>query len=166
MSVFFQAFCIHANTTSAEYQNRDFHLAHYLFLPHVYDFDDLAMAYQYLSCISRVFRNASCTYIHSSIQSFSLNQLFKQIVTRVLLNKATYTDSVNQTPYFAGIIFASILWVVFCWLTRLIQRMSAFSFWFITKSSKTSQQKRNLMPSHTLYLHWLLVCAHTISSAL
>ncbi|KAF8800393.1 hypothetical protein BYT27DRAFT_7117527 [Phlegmacium glaucopus] len=44
------------------------------------------------------------------------------IVTRVLLNKATYTDSVSQTPYFAGIICGSLLWVLFCWLTRLVQQ--------------------------------------------
>ncbi|CAA7262320.1 unnamed protein product [Cyclocybe aegerita] len=44
------------------------------------------------------------------------------IVTRVLLNKATYTDSVNQTPYFAGIISGSILWVLYSWFTRLVQQ--------------------------------------------
>ncbi|KAF9529899.1 DHHC palmitoyltransferase-domain-containing protein [Crepidotus variabilis] len=43
------------------------------------------------------------------------------IVTRVLLNKATYTDSVNQTPYFAGIICGSMIWVLFCWISRLVQ---------------------------------------------
>ncbi|KAK7448470.1 palmitoyltransferase akr1 [Stygiomarasmius scandens] len=43
------------------------------------------------------------------------------IVTRVLLNKTTYTDSVNQTPYFAGIIFGSIVWVLFSWFTKLVQ---------------------------------------------
>ncbi|KAJ7161092.1 hypothetical protein C8R46DRAFT_904856 [Mycena filopes] len=48
------------------------------------------------------------------------------IVTRVLLNKSSYTDSVNQTPYFAGIISGSIVWVVYCWATRLIHR--AFPF--------------------------------------
>ncbi|KAF9555669.1 zf-DHHC-domain-containing protein [Agrocybe pediades] len=50
------------------------------------------------------------------------------IVTRVLLNKSTYTDSVNQTPYFAGIICGSILWVVFCWVTRLVQDAQSHSF--------------------------------------
>ncbi|KAF9480640.1 ankyrin [Pholiota conissans] len=44
------------------------------------------------------------------------------IVTRVLLNKSTYTDSVSQTPYFAGIISGSILWVLYCWFTRLVQQ--------------------------------------------
>ena len=48
-----------------------------------------------------------------------------QIVTRVLLNNNTYTDSVNQTPYFAGIIFGSMIWVLFCWFTRLVGRMSS-----------------------------------------
>ncbi|KAL0065621.1 palmitoyltransferase akr1 [Marasmius tenuissimus] len=43
------------------------------------------------------------------------------IVTRVLLNNSTYTDSVNNTPYFAGIIMGSVAWVLFCWFTRLLQ---------------------------------------------
>ncbi|KAF6750426.1 hypothetical protein DFP72DRAFT_911142 [Ephemerocybe angulata] len=46
------------------------------------------------------------------------------IVTRVLLNKNTYTDSVSQTPYFAGIITASLIWVVYAWVTRLLHRES------------------------------------------
>ncbi|PPR00301.1 hypothetical protein CVT24_004591 [Panaeolus cyanescens] len=50
------------------------------------------------------------------------------IVTRVLLNKSTYTDSVNQTPYFAGIISGSILWVVYCWITRLVQQAQDHPF--------------------------------------
>lgn len=54
-----------------------------------------------------------------------LPSLPNQIVTRVLLNKPTYIDNVNQSPYFAGIIFGSIIWVVFCWLTRLVSRESA-----------------------------------------
>jgi hypothetical protein len=45
-----------------------------------------------------------------------------QIVTRVLLNKSSYTDSVNQTPYFAGIICGSMVWVIYCWVTRLVHR--------------------------------------------
>lgn len=51
-----------------------------------------------------------------------------QIVTRVLLNKPSYTDNVNQSPYFAGIIFGSIIWVVFCWVTRLVNREHVLSF--------------------------------------
>ncbi|KAF8637149.1 hypothetical protein AX17_003053 [Amanita inopinata Kibby_2008] len=50
------------------------------------------------------------------------------IVTRVLLNKATYTDSVNQTPYFSGIITGSIVWVLYCWFTRLVQHTQEHSF--------------------------------------
>jgi palmitoyltransferase ZDHHC13/17 len=50
-----------------------------------------------------------------------------QVVTRVLLNKSTYTDSVNQSPYFAGIIFGSMVWVIFCWATRLVHRTSPLS---------------------------------------
>ncbi|KAJ8474337.1 hypothetical protein ONZ45_g15983 [Pleurotus djamor] len=44
------------------------------------------------------------------------------IVTRVLLNKNTYTDSVQQTPYFAGIIAGSIIWVAYCWISRLVHQ--------------------------------------------
>ncbi|KAJ7735914.1 ankyrin repeat-containing domain protein [Mycena metata] len=50
------------------------------------------------------------------------------IVTRVLLNKSSYTDSVNQTPYFAGIISGSIVWVVYCWATRLIHQTQSHAF--------------------------------------
>lgn len=43
-------------------------------------------------------------------------------MTRVLLGKSTYADSasVQQTPYFAGIICASMIWVGYTWLTRLV----------------------------------------------
>ena len=47
------------------------------------------------------------------------------IVTRVLLNNSTYSESVQQTPYFAGIIFASMVWVSYCWVTRLVQQTQA-----------------------------------------
>ncbi|KAI3614840.1 palmitoyltransferase akr1 [Moniliophthora roreri] len=50
------------------------------------------------------------------------------IVTRVLLNSSTYTESVNQTPYFAGIIFSSVVWVLFCWFTRLLQATESHAF--------------------------------------
>ncbi|TFK36137.1 DHHC palmitoyltransferase-domain-containing protein [Crucibulum laeve] len=49
------------------------------------------------------------------------------VVTRVLLNKSTYTDSVSQTPYFAGIISSSLIWVVYCWVTRLVQQTQSHS---------------------------------------
>ena len=52
-----------------------------------------------------------------------------QIVTRVLLNKHTYTDSVSQTPYFAGIITGSLIWVVYCWVTRLLPGKWQFRSW-------------------------------------
>ncbi|KAF7369783.1 Palmitoyltransferase [Mycena venus] len=42
------------------------------------------------------------------------------IVTRVLLNKSSYTDSVNTTPYFAGIIAGSVVWVCYAWVSRLV----------------------------------------------
>lgn len=53
----------------------------------------------------------------------------KQVVTRVLLNKNTYVGTVNQSPYFAGIIAGSMLWVGYCWVTRLVQRMLSATLW-------------------------------------
>ncbi|ETW79991.1 hypothetical protein HETIRDRAFT_477592 [Heterobasidion irregulare TC 32-1] len=50
------------------------------------------------------------------------------IVTRVLLNRPTYTDSVTASPYFAGIIFASMVWVAYAWVTRLLQQTESHAF--------------------------------------
>ncbi|EPS96187.1 hypothetical protein FOMPIDRAFT_91156 [Fomitopsis schrenkii] len=50
------------------------------------------------------------------------------VVTRVLLDKSNYTDSVAQSPYFAGIIFASIVWVAYSWLTRLVNQTQSHAF--------------------------------------
>ncbi|KZT21327.1 hypothetical protein NEOLEDRAFT_1073718 [Neolentinus lepideus HHB14362 ss-1] len=47
------------------------------------------------------------------------------IVTRVLLNNSSYTDNVAQSPYFAGIITGSMLWVGYCWITRLVHQTSS-----------------------------------------
>lgn len=44
------------------------------------------------------------------------------IVTRVLLNKDSYVETVNQSPYFAGIIAGSMMWVGYAWLTRLVTK--------------------------------------------
>ncbi|KAK7045356.1 palmitoyltransferase akr1 [Paramarasmius palmivorus] len=59
------------------------------------------------------------------------------IVTRVLLNSSTYTESVNTTPYFAGIIFASVVWVLFSWITRLVSGTQSplINFAFIVSAS-------------------------------
>ena len=43
-----------------------------------------------------------------------------QIVTRVLLNDVNYTEGVQNTPYFSGIILASLVWVFYAWITRLL----------------------------------------------
>ncbi|KAJ7808304.1 hypothetical protein B0H14DRAFT_2870322 [Mycena olivaceomarginata] len=55
------------------------------------------------------------------------------IVTRVLLNKSSYTDSVNTTPYFAGIIAGSVVWVCYAWVTRLVglEWCSLCLLWFL-----------------------------------
>lgn len=61
---------------------------------------------------------------HVSRTCFALTPAHLQwtkIVTRVLLNKDSYTGTVNQSPYFAGIIAASMLWVGYGWITRLVK---------------------------------------------
>ncbi|KAH9052196.1 DHHC palmitoyltransferase-domain-containing protein [Lactarius vividus] len=50
------------------------------------------------------------------------------IVTRVLLNKPTYTESVTASPYFSGIIFGSMVWVAFAWVSRLLQQTDSHAF--------------------------------------
>ncbi|TCD60700.1 palmitoyltransferase akr1 [Steccherinum ochraceum] len=50
------------------------------------------------------------------------------IVTRVLLDKSNYTDSVTQSPYFAGIIAASMVWVLYAWITRLTRQAHSHPF--------------------------------------
>ncbi|KAI6148094.1 hypothetical protein BKA82DRAFT_1002775 [Pisolithus tinctorius] len=42
------------------------------------------------------------------------------IITHVLLNKDSYVETVNQSPYFAGIIAGSMTWVGYAWVTRLV----------------------------------------------
>jgi len=50
------------------------------------------------------------------------------IVTRVLLNRPTYTESVTASPYFSGIIFGSMVWVAFAWVTRPLQHTESHAF--------------------------------------
>ncbi|TBU59994.1 DHHC palmitoyltransferase-domain-containing protein [Dichomitus squalens] len=54
------------------------------------------------------------------------------IVTRVLLDKSNYTDSVTQSPYFAGIITASMIWVAYAWVTRLMNQTESHAFTHLT----------------------------------
>jgi palmitoyltransferase ZDHHC13/17 len=63
-----------------------------------------------------------CRFLVWHILQPGLCAFKSQIVTRVLLNRASYTDAVVQSPYYAGIIFASLIWAAYCWATRLIQR--------------------------------------------
>ena len=62
--------------------------------------------------------HASCTCAPFVSRSELLTR--GQIVTRVLLDKSNYTDSVASSPYFAGIITASMIWVTYTWLRRLL----------------------------------------------
>ncbi|TFY55440.1 hypothetical protein EVJ58_g8245 [Rhodofomes roseus] len=70
------------------------------------------------------------------------------VVTRVLLDKSNYTDSVAQSPYFAGIIFASIVWVAYSWLTRLVNQTQSHAF------------------SHLLFAISLILCAYNFFRAI
>ncbi|KAH9932845.1 palmitoyltransferase AKR1 [Amylocystis lapponica] len=54
------------------------------------------------------------------------------IVTRVLLDKTNYTDSVTQSPYFAGIITASMVWVAYGWISRLVHQTQSHAFSHLT----------------------------------
>ncbi|TFK90892.1 zf-DHHC-domain-containing protein [Polyporus arcularius HHB13444] len=54
------------------------------------------------------------------------------IVTRVLLDKSNYTDSVTQSPYFAGIITGSIIWVTYAWASRLMNQTQSHPFTNLT----------------------------------
>ncbi|KIP06556.1 hypothetical protein PHLGIDRAFT_452373 [Phlebiopsis gigantea 11061_1 CR5-6] len=50
------------------------------------------------------------------------------IVTRVLLDKSNYTDSVTASPYFAGIICGSMIWVAYAWISRLVHQTQSHAF--------------------------------------
>ncbi|THH04053.1 hypothetical protein EW145_g5805 [Phellinidium pouzarii] len=50
------------------------------------------------------------------------------IVTRVLLDRSNYTDGVIQSPYYAGIIFGSMVWIAYCWITRLLYQTQHHPF--------------------------------------
>src|SRR5258707_5281082 len=81
-----------------------------------------------------------------------------QIVTRVLLNRPTYTDSVTASPYFSGIIFGSMVWVAFGWVSRLLQRAYC-TFFVMYRISTIFGQKPSPTLSRISVLHWSLDCA-------
>jgi palmitoyltransferase ZDHHC13/17 len=105
---------------SAEYQVGCVFNAHSLPLHDVYHAYRPPVVYGCHSCHGRVLCDASCRHTTDTLSTL-LNPPF-QIVTRVLLNKPTYTENVTASPYFSGIIFGSMTWVAYSWLTRLLQR--------------------------------------------
>lgn len=107
---------------AAKYQDCHLHTADILLLPYFHDSCYPTLVYWHPTVDGRVLRDASCEPRFAVAVSFTHSQGSPQIVTRVLLNKNTYTDSVNQTPYFSGIITASLIWVVYAWISRLLQR--------------------------------------------
>ncbi|CCM05821.1 uncharacterized protein FIBRA_08055 [Fibroporia radiculosa] len=88
--------------SSEKYQDCHFHAPHDLIFPHVYDPNDSPMVHRNNPVDGRILRNASY--------------------------KSNYTDSVAQSPYFAGIIFASMMWVGYSWLTRLVNQTQSHAF--------------------------------------
>ena len=108
----------------AEYEVSCVYHAHNFPLHDLYDPHYPPMVYGHDPCHGRVLRDASrkAFFLSSALRvSISL-----QIVTRVLLNKPTYTESVTASPYFSGIIFGSMVWVAFAWVSRLLQREFPF----------------------------------------
>ncbi|KAG8879379.1 palmitoyltransferase akr1, partial [Tulasnella sp. 331] len=71
------------------------------------------------------------------------------ITTRVLLNHKNYTENVTASPYFAGIIAASIFWVAEAWLTRLLP---------VTKN-------QGYAFAHLFFVIMLLLCAYNFFRA-
>lgn len=77
--------------------------------------------------------------------------IIAQIVTRVLLDKSNYTDSVTASPYFAGIISASMVWVAYAWISRLVHReyqLPCRLFRLLTRIQKLSRTHLPTSPSH------------------
>lgn len=81
------------------------------------------------------------------------HRISRQIVTRVLLNKPKYTEGLNQTPYFSGIIAGSIVWVLYSWITRLIP--SKYLALSLLQRSLTMRSRYPRSPIHSL-----LICYH------
>lgn len=119
------------------------------------------MVYRYSALHGRVFRYAPREFY--PVESISFYLQCTKIVTRVLLNKDSYTGTVNQSPYFAGIIAASMLWVGYGWATRLV-RGTPSSLSVDLALSHRVWQKRLSIRSSTWLLHLSLVCVHTTSS--
>ena len=113
--------CSRADKSLAQHKTCNLFVTHILFLLDVSNYVNFTMVYWFIAWFRRILCHASCKVFKVIISLFSFINC-SQIVTRALLNKPSYTDNVNQTPYFAGIIFGSIIWVVFCWVTRLINR--------------------------------------------
>ena len=83
----------------------------------------------------------------------------------MLLDKSNYTDSVTQSPYFAGIITASMIWVTYAWATRLMNRTSGCIH--LSEGDLTvGSQKRSRMRSLISPLLSLSVSVPTTSSVL
>lgn len=90
-----------------------------------------------------------------------------QIVTRVLLDKANYTDSLAQSPYFAGIICGSMIWVLYSWITRLLPgewTLAIFALFERLNWSHTDTQFHSF--AHLLFAISFGLCAYNFFRAI
>jgi hypothetical protein len=79
-----------------------------------------------------------------------------KVVTQVLLNHKSYTGSITHGPYFVGIITGSLIWVGFCWFTRLVWGASLlFTCDYGLMSSLSFRHPR-------LRFHTLNICTHVL----
>ena len=104
----------------AKHEDRDLHVADNIPVAHVHDPDDPSMVHWNNSRHGSILRNAPCKFLR--VVELLPVLMAVQIVTRGLLDKSNYTDSVTASPYFAGIISASMVWVGYAWVTRLLHR--------------------------------------------
>ena len=89
----------------------------------------------------------------------------EQIVTRVLLDKSNYTDSVAQSPYFAGIITASMVWVTYAWLRRLMPRRYLLSHTSIAVLMLVSETQYHAF-THLILAITIGLCAYNFFRAI
>ena len=90
------------------------------------------------------------------------------ICTRVLLNHKSYTEGVTSSPYFAGIISASVFWVGEEWLVTLLpgdesvqhDRNTVLTVWFDSKATQGHAK------AHLFYAVMWMLCAYNLFRAI
>ena len=95
-----------------------------------------------------------------------LTEIVEQIVTRVLLNKPTYTDSVTNSPYFSGIIFSSMIWLAYVWVTRLLQRTSTIHERLVALALTPPIEAQSHAFTHLIFALTYGLCAYNFFRAI